>query len=88
MTSSILALLVLCVVGPLAVSALPTGAPAQACANISPNPAAHGADPSTADNPYYLNISSLPVIPAGGYGYQPEETYMCKSVRRLSLALA
>lgn len=58
-------------------SALPGGAPAPACANIAPNPDLHGAQPSTGDNPYYLNISSLPTTPSEeGYGYQPGQSYL------------
>ena len=81
MTSSIVVLSVLCVVGPLAVWARSGGAPAQACANIAPDPNQHGAQPSTDDNPYYLNISTLPQIPSGGYGYQPGYSYTRKSKR-------
>ena len=74
--------LCVCLVAPLGVVCLSTGAPAAACLNgITPDRTAHGADPRPANtNPYLLDISSLPVdSQTMMHTYEPNTTYRCKS---------
>ena len=73
---AIFALVLFCLAVPL--SGLPGGAPAGACDNLTPNPAAHGPTLQERDVPYFINQSALPFITDVGYGYEPGETYTCK----------
>ena len=50
-----------------------TGAPAGACATLTPQ---HGVTPQTSPVPYEVDISSLS-NGNGGYSYSPGQSYMC-----------
>lgn len=76
MTQLLLAFLLL---GAVAVSALPSGAPAGACSNLTPSPSGHGsAIQAEMDLPYAVNLSTLPMFDGVGYGYEPGATYRCE----------
>jgi hypothetical protein len=58
-------------------SSLSGGAPAQACTTLSPDPAAHGAQPQTSTVPYNIDLDRFCVN--GTYSYTPGATYAgCK----------
>ena len=48
------------------------GAPDEACAGVSPNPTAHGAQPQAGENPFTLTIEGDPT------SYIPEAQYTSK----------
>ena len=60
----------------VAVQALPTGAPAEACDSLSPSPSAHGAQPQSTASPYGIDLSPFNV--EGQYLYTPGRTYTGK----------
>ena len=60
----------------VAVQALPTGAPAEACDSLSPSPSAHGAQPQSTASPYGIDLS--PFIVEDQYLYTPGRTYTGK----------
>jgi hypothetical protein len=58
-------------------SSLSGGAPAQACATLSPDPTAHGAPAQTSTVPYIIDLDRFCVN--GTYSYTPGEPYAgCK----------
>ena len=59
------------------------GAPAAACATLSPDPNQHGAPPQAPPVPYEVDISALD-NGNGGFTYVPGRTYMCKYMQLAS----
>ena len=68
--------LVLLLVSLYAADALPSGAPAGACASVAPSPGAdaHGSTVQTDPPPYVLDLSVFDVV-NGAYQYDPGRTY-------------
>ena len=55
----------------------PDGAPAGACATLSPNANAHGADPQTTEVPYLI-VFDDGLTSDGELSYVPGESYTCE----------
>jgi hypothetical protein len=73
---AVIALVLGCLACPL--SGFPEGAPDGACNNLLPSPARHGTTIQSAENPYFVNMTALPMIPGVGFGYEPDTMYVCK----------
>ena len=60
-----------------AVKGFPTGAPAGACGDLTPDISQHGAQPQFGQVPYEVDLTPLS-DGNNGYEYEPGETYTCK----------
>ena len=54
-----------------------SGAPVQACTNLSPDANQHGAAPRTSAVPYEVDLSDLS-DGNGSFSYVPRKVYQCK----------
>ena len=61
------------------VSGRSTGAPAQACSDLSPSQGAHGAPPQTTTVPYEIDTSVFRDDNSGQLLYTPATTYQSKN---------
>ena len=71
MEAALVLLLLIASSGFLEVQARSGGAPVEACANLTPDPVAHG-QPQTSPAPYRIDLAPL------GAGYTPGQTYTRK----------
>ena len=61
------------------VDGLSTGAPPQACGDVSPNPELHNATAQTVVSPFTLRIQGSPTVYVPGQQYTCEYSYVCNS---------